>query len=215
MGFDAFSPTFAPKNLHLTHFWTHFGPLTKTHLKPTFSGNKSFPKKGPLRQPLTQHKWKLKNELRNRSLDRFIETCFSPANFVDFLFEFAWIWHCKMARVFGDFLVVSVSQEIKHEKSSKLRGIFGEKFGLKFGMEIPKIRRNFRSATFLSYYEARNDYTNNSETILLCNRCGCNWKINSQRMLLCKWRLQRVPHGGALITQKNSCQKALCNRCPV
>ena len=23
------------------------------------------------------------------------------------------------------------------------------------------------------YYEARNDYTNNSETILLCNRCAC------------------------------------------
>ena len=23
------------------------------------------------------------------------------------------------------------------------------------------------------YYEARNDYTNNSETILLCNRCMC------------------------------------------
>ena len=66
-----------------------------------------------------------------------------------------------------------------------------------------------------TYYETRNDYTNNSETILLCNRCVCNWKINSQRILLCNWRLQKVPHGGALITQKNSCQKALCNRCPV
>ena len=43
----------------------------------------------------------------------------------------------------------------------------------------------------------------------------CNWKINSQRILLCNWHLQKVPHGGALITQKNSCQKALCNRCPV
>ena len=65
------------------------------------------------------------------------------------------------------------------------------------------------------YYEARNDYTNNSETILLCNRCVCNWKINSQRILLCNWRLQKIPHGSAQITQKNSCQKALCNRCPV
>ena len=55
----------------------------------------------------------------------------------------------------------------------------------------------------------------NSETILLCNRCACNWKINSQRILLCNWCLQKVPHGGAQITQKNSCQKALCNRCPV
>ena len=27
------------------------------------------------------------------------------------------------------------------------------------------------------YYEARNDYTNNSETTLLCNRCVCNWKL--------------------------------------
>ena len=65
------------------------------------------------------------------------------------------------------------------------------------------------------YYEARNDYTNYSETFLLCNRCVCSWKINCQRILLCKWRLQKVPHGGALITQKNSCQRALCNRCPV
>ena len=40
----------------------------------------------------------------------------------------------------------------------------------------------------LPYYKARNDYTKHSETILLCN-----------------WHLQKVPHGGALITQKNSC----------
>ena len=70
-------------------------------------------------------------------------------------------------------------------------------------------------SVLMHYYEARNDYTNNSETILLCNRCVCNWKINSQRILLCNWHLQKVPHGSALITQKNSCQKALCNRCPV
>ena len=43
----------------------------------------------------------------------------------------------------------------------------------------------------------------------------CNWKINSQRILLCNWHLQKVPHGGALITQNDSCQRALCNRCPV
>ena len=67
----------------------------------------------------------------------------------------------------------------------------------------------------LFYYEARNDCTNNSETVLLCNRCVCNWKINSKRILLRNWRLQKVPHGGAQITQKNSCQKTLCNRCPV
>ena len=33
---------------------------------------------------------------------------------------------------------------------------------------------------FGAYYEARDDYTNNSKTILLCNKCACNWKINSQ-----------------------------------
>ena len=38
-----FSPTSNPK----THFWTHFSPLTKTHLKPTLSANKSFSEKGP------------------------------------------------------------------------------------------------------------------------------------------------------------------------
>ena len=27
------------------------------------------------------------------------------------------------------------------------------------------------------YYEAQNDYTNNSETILLCNGSACNWKL--------------------------------------
>ena len=47
VGFDAFWPTLAPQ----THFWTHFSPLLKTHLKPTLSGNKLFPQKGALRQP--------------------------------------------------------------------------------------------------------------------------------------------------------------------
>ena len=36
---------FAPKNPLLTHFWTHFSPLTKTHLISTFSGKKLFPPK--------------------------------------------------------------------------------------------------------------------------------------------------------------------------
>ena len=42
-----------------------------------------------------------------------------------------------------------------------------------------------------NYYEARNDYTNNSETFLLCNRCACNWKINSQTIHVCNWRVHR------------------------
>ena len=27
-----------------------------------------------------------------------------------------------------------------------------------------------------SYYEVQNDYANHTETIILCNRCVCNWK---------------------------------------
>ena len=41
------------------------------------------------------------------------------------------------------------------------------------------------------YYEAPNYYTNHSETILLCDRCACNWKINSQRILVCDCRIHR------------------------
>ena len=44
-------PTFDPLLHPKTHFWTHFSPLTKTHLKPTLRGNKAFSKKRALRQP--------------------------------------------------------------------------------------------------------------------------------------------------------------------
>ena len=71
-----------------------------------------------------------------------------------------------------------------------------------------------------TYYEARNDYTNNSEAILLCNRCACNWKSNSQTINVCNWRVHRKTYLLSTlwrhrVTQKNSWQKALCNRCPV
>ena len=59
-------------------------------------------------------------------------------------------------------------------------------------------------------YEARNAYTKNSETILQCNRCVRNRKINSQTITVCKGHVR-----GARITQNHSCQKALCNRCSV
>ena len=36
-------------------------------------------------------------------------------------------------------------------------------------------------------HEARNDYTNNSEAILLCNRCVCNRRIISQIINVCNW----------------------------
>ena len=31
----------------------------------------------------------------------------------------------------------------------------------------------------------------NSETILLCDRCACNWQINSQTINECNWRVHR------------------------
>ena len=40
-----------------------------------------------------------------------------------------------------------------------------------------QILRRVNSNRHGEYYEARNDYTHNSETILLCSRCVCNWKI--------------------------------------
>ena len=41
-----FDPLFAPQNPLLTRIWTHFGPFTKTLLKPTLNANKLFSKKG-------------------------------------------------------------------------------------------------------------------------------------------------------------------------
>ena len=46
-----FRPILAPKS----PLWTHFSPLTKTHLKPILSGNKSFSKKKGPEAALTQH----------------------------------------------------------------------------------------------------------------------------------------------------------------
>ena len=57
---------------------------------------------------------------------------------------------------------------------------------------------------------ARNDYTNNSETTLLCNRCVCNRKINSQAINVCNWRVHRkYLVQSAQLHKKNSCQNAL------
>ena len=42
------------------------------------------------------------------------------------------------------------------------------------------------------YYEARNGYTNDSETLRLCNRCVCNRKTNSQTInVVCNWHVHR------------------------
>ena len=54
------------------------------------------------------------------------------------------ILHWKMAGIFGEFFLVSVSHETKHENSSKNSGRkFGEKFGAKFGDKNSKNRGTF------------------------------------------------------------------------
>ena len=53
------------------------------------------------------------------------------------------------------------------------------------------------------YYEARNDYTNNPETIILCHRCVCNGKINSQTINVCNWCPHRkVPSASAQLHKR-------------
>ena len=45
---DQISSTSAPPKKHiLPDFWTYFRALTKTHLKPTLTGDQLFSKKGP------------------------------------------------------------------------------------------------------------------------------------------------------------------------
>ena len=68
------------------------------------------------------------------------------------------------------------------------------------------------------YYKARDDYTNNSEAILLCNRCACNWKTNSQRILqesCVQLAFTESTFFWRHLNYTKSCQQALCNRCPV
>ena len=71
---SGFRPTFDPFLDPKTHFWNHFSPLTKTHLKPTLSANKLFSKKGP-EAALTQHK-------------KVSKIVFDTLEFVDFVVSF-------------------------------------------------------------------------------------------------------------------------------
>ena len=73
------------------------------------------------------------------------------------------------------------------------------------GQKIGALREIFQqvskiilTALDVLYYEARNDYTNKTETVLLCNRCACNWKINSRTSNACHWRIHRKYHMKAL-----------------
>ena len=71
-------------------------------------------------------------------------TCFySTGGHTPILRIYLGILHWKMAGFFGEFFLVSVSQETKHKNSWKIRGKFGAKFGAKCGMKIWKIRETF------------------------------------------------------------------------
>ena len=70
---------------------------------------------------------------------------------------------------------------------TSLRGVLLKGFFLDRGRAL----RENRGAS-CEYYEARNDYTNSSETILLCNTCvRAIGNINSQTINVCNWRIHR------------------------
>ena len=65
---------------------------------------------------------------------------------------------------------------------------------------------------FREYYdEARNEYKNDSETFLLCNRGVCNWKSNSQTINACNWRIHRKYLMKAPNYTKKRARKPQCN----
>ena len=71
----------------------------------------------------------LTNKERKRPINYFAS---SPETFCEYFFRSCLgILHWKMAGIFGEFVLVSVSHETKHGNSSKIRGKFGEKFGAK------------------------------------------------------------------------------------
>ena len=57
------------------------------------------------------------------------------------------------------------------------------------------------------YYEARNDFTNNSETILLCNTClnACKWHVH-RKYLIEAPELHKI-----MLARKPSVTNVLCN----
>ena len=75
----------------------------------------------------------------------------SPEEFCEYLFGVCLgILHWKMAGIFGEFFLVSVSHETKHEKSSKNSGKIRSKIRGKIRDENSKNSGDFRSATFLT-----------------------------------------------------------------
>ena len=55
------------------------------------------------------------------------------------------------------------------------------------------------------YFEARHDYTNNSEHFFLCNKCMQLVFLIPKPHMCVIGRSQKVPYEGTRITQKNSC----------
>ena len=75
----------------------------------------------------------------------------SPEDFVDFFFRICLgILHWKMAGIFGEFFMVSVSHETKREKSSKNSGKNRSRIRGKIRDQNSKNSGNFSFATFLT-----------------------------------------------------------------
>ena len=84
----------------------------------------------------------------------FVRFASSPETFcLNFSFFFRiclGILHWKMAGIFGEFFLVSVSHKTKHEKSLKISGKIRREIRGKIRDKNSKNSGNFRSATFLA-----------------------------------------------------------------
>ena len=90
-------------------------------------------------------------EIRSTNLTTFNYFACSPEEFCEYFFRVCLgILHWKMAGIFGEFFLVSVSHETKHEKSWRNSGKIRSKIRGKIRDENSKNSGNFRSATFLA-----------------------------------------------------------------
>ena len=80
----------------------------------------------------------------NRAIRANLYFARSPEKFCGFFLRICLgILHWKMAGIFGDFFLVSVSTRWSTKTPQKIRGKFGAKFGAKFGTKNRKIRETF------------------------------------------------------------------------
>ena len=100
-----------------------------------------------------QYKWKVYCDTSLRSSGGWVFCYFasSPEKFCEYFFRICLgILHWKMAGIFGEFFLVSVSHETKHENSSKNSGKIRREIRGKIRDKNLKNSGNFRSATFLT-----------------------------------------------------------------